>query len=563
MTLMCKFTYQKITYLIPCLFIFIQSGLVHAAGMPLPTYLDSVQLEQKNRLALEEEQRENVANQSQWMLENTPPPADNNALCFPIQQIEFIGASSLLSTKIQSLISPYQQQCLSLTTINRITKSITNAYIQQGYVTSQAFIPEQDLSSQQLRIQIIEGRIELITIENSPPRLVNMVFPALQGEVLNLRDIEQGLEQLNRLSSAKYSIDIQPGKQTGYSRIAIKKAAKRFPINGQIVFDNFGKKFAGKTEVTGSLTVDSPLGLGEQWSLTANTDTDFSTSHYHRYVLGAVNIPYGYWSYRYQIYQNHNLKPFSQGWGKYPYRAKTQNQQVTVSRLVYRDGQQRLILQGGVKHKKLQTQLAQQTLLISSPTLTAVSLSAQYSTALGKGYFTFNPHIELGLSALGASADYIAENSPRSHYRKAVISSSYQYYFPNGMTFLTSLYGQYTPDNLYATEQLTIGGQYSVRGYHLQSLNSNRGGYWRNELQKNIADISIGQIRATAAIDYGYLVADNYQNEANSLMGCAVGLELTGNSAIYSKLLISKPLYYPSHLKPDSGSVFWSLSLSF
>ncbi len=42
--------------------------------------------------------------------------------------------------------------------------------------------------------------------------------------------------------------------------------------------------------------------------------------------------------------------------------------------------------------------------------------------------------------------------------------------------------GQYSPDLLLPTEQLTLGGFYTVRGYKTQSLSGGNGGFVRNEL---------------------------------------------------------------------------------
>ncbi|MTC50436.1 hypothetical protein GKR59_12395 [Providencia alcalifaciens] len=78
-------------------------------------------------------------------------------------------------------------------------------------------------------------------------------------------------------------------------------------------------------------------------------------------------------------------------------------------------------------------------------------------------------------------------------------------FFSNGLTYLTSFFGQYSPDNLYGIERISIGGQYSVRGYHEQALSGNRGGYWRNEINKDIANTAIGQLRFIGALDYGFI----------------------------------------------------------
>ncbi|WP_336844903.1 ShlB/FhaC/HecB family hemolysin secretion/activation protein [Providencia rettgeri] len=533
-----------------------------AANILTPSNRDAIQFEQRQRLESELNQRQLLETQNNLILNKDDITPLKNEKCFSVDHIQLVG-TTVLSTKIQSqLTKPYLAHCLNFSDIQNVAKHITNYYIEQGYITSQALIPEQDLSSRELILQVIEGHIETIEIDNSPERLIHQIFPSQQGKILNLRDIEQGLEQLNRLSSAKYTIDIQPGSQNGYSRIIIHQQGKKWPITGQLNLDNSGMKATGKQLFTGSLTIDSPLGLGEQWSASANTDMDGSPSHHNRYVVANASIPYGYWSFRYQFYRNNTLQPFIASGHPYRYEGQNTNQQFDITRLMYRDGEQRFSLQGSVKHKRAQTQLADQTLTISSPTLTSLNISPQYSTTLGQGYFTFNPAAEWGISAFGASPDTLAKDSPRSHYRKFSLSSSYQYFFPNGLTYLTSFYGQYSPDNLYGIERLSIGGQYSVRGYHEQSLSGNRGGYWRNEINKDIANTAIGQLRFIGALDYGFISSDKYEIEHSTLAGGAVGLSFIGNSLFYSQFLFSKPLHYPSQLKPDNWSTYWSVSFS-
>ncbi|MGC6563903.1 ShlB/FhaC/HecB family hemolysin secretion/activation protein, partial [Escherichia coli] len=80
------------------------------------------------------------------------------------------------------------------------------------------------------------------------------------------------------------------------------------------------------------------------------------------------------------------------------------------------------------------------------------------------------------------SPDYIAENSPRSHYRKLSLNIHYQFLFPYSVSYITSFYGQYTSDNLYSVEKITIDGLNAVRGAKQNKLSANRGLYWRNEI---------------------------------------------------------------------------------
>lgn len=131
-----------------------------------------------------------------------------NSNCFLIDKVDLTGSTPLDYRNISKVISPYLQQCLTLNDMQEVAKSITNNYIEKGYVTSQAIIPEQDLSNNKLVIRIIEGRIKNISINGISSRLIDIIFPSSKGKVLNLRDLEHGLEQLNRLTTAQYALDI-------------------------------------------------------------------------------------------------------------------------------------------------------------------------------------------------------------------------------------------------------------------------------------------------------------------------------------------------------------------
>lgn len=192
----------------------------------LPSSQESIQFEQKQRLESELNQRQLLEKQNILTLDDSGHTPLQDETCFPVDRIQLAG-TTVLSTKIQSqLTESYLARCLTFSDIQNAAKHITNYYIEQGYITSQALIPEQDLSSRELILQVIEGHIETIEIKNSPKHLVHQIFPHQQGKILNLRHIEQGLEQLNRLSSTKYTIDIQPGSQNGYSRVIIHQQGK-------------------------------------------------------------------------------------------------------------------------------------------------------------------------------------------------------------------------------------------------------------------------------------------------------------------------------------------------
>ncbi|WP_337239783.1 ShlB/FhaC/HecB family hemolysin secretion/activation protein [Proteus faecis] len=485
----------------------------------------------------------------------------NKNNCFIINKIKIEDASLLNSKKQNQLTSKYLHQCLAVNDIQSIVNTITNEYIKNGYITSRALISHQDRSNNKLTIKVIEGKIKDIFIDNISSQLVNIIFPSYKEKTLNLRDLEHGLEQLNRLTTSQYTLDIKPSNSVGYSSIFIVQKNKRSPFKNQLTVDNSGTKTTGKILLANTTTIDSLFGLGEQWGFSLSSNTDLSRSHYSRSYSVSVNIPYGYWFYQYQLSHSQSSYPFQSYKAQYSYKNKNIDQQFDISRLVYRDNKQRITLKGTLKNKKAKTKLGQQALRINSPTLTSLSFSPQYSLTIERGYLTIYPMVEMGLSFFGASSDYIAENSPRSHYRKLSINLSYQHLFLNKFVYITSFYGQYTLDNLYSIERVAIDGIKATRGYKETKLNANSGFYWRNEINTPKIKCFLGNVNFIFALDYGVAHSDKYETKKNKIIGSVIGASFD-HSIFSSQILINKPMFYPTSLKPEHWSLFWSISFA-
>ncbi|KAG1288774.1 hypothetical protein G6F64_014079 [Rhizopus arrhizus] len=93
-----------------------------------------------------------------------------------------------------------------------VMKRVQNAIIERGYVTTRILAAPQDLKTGVLTLTVVPGRVNAIRFaagEGRPPALWNTV-PVAHGDVLNLRDIEQALENLQRVPTASVDIQIAP-----------------------------------------------------------------------------------------------------------------------------------------------------------------------------------------------------------------------------------------------------------------------------------------------------------------------------------------------------------------
>ena len=84
--------------------------------------------------------------------------------CFEIKTIELIGADSLSKRAREKITAPFINECFNNLTFSKLVKSVNSHYQNTGYVTTQVTIPAQNIKEGILRLQIIEGKIHDLSV---------------------------------------------------------------------------------------------------------------------------------------------------------------------------------------------------------------------------------------------------------------------------------------------------------------------------------------------------------------------------------------------------------------
>ena len=537
---------------------------VHAAPLT-PADRDAVRQQQEHILLQGQQQRDELERSTPLpRAAVSAPSAVTQGPCFTLHTITLSGATLIQPKARQKLLAPWQGRCLDMAKITELTSSISDWYISRGYITSRAFLTEQDLSQGELRIVVLEGRLRQIRLEGASPRMLKMVFPGLEGNILNLRDIEQGMEQINRLRTTPVQIEIIPDTEAGYSIVDLK-AVPEFPLSVSVSLDNSGQKSTGEDQLSGSLVGNNLLGLADRWTVSGGRSSDFATAYDAQNFQAGISIPYGYGLLDYSwAWSNYRSTIINMG---FPWisTGDTKTHRLNTSWVVFRNGDIKTALMAGVTQRTSHNWLNDAPLVSSSRNLSSLTLGINHTHKILGGVATFNPSFSHGMPWFNAETD---ENKvgdvPRAEFRKWSLNASFQRPVTNDLLWLTSLYGQWSPDRLYGSERLTLGGESSVRGYKEQYLSGDNGGYWRNELNYSLFTMPVlGQISATVALDGGWLQKDKLDSYASgTLWGAAVGLNSAGQ-LFASQISVGTPLRYPDWLGPDHASVNWRLSVAF
>ncbi len=124
---------------------------------------------------------------------------------------------------LQRIADQAQGQCLGAKGINLLMSQMQNRLVDHGYVTTRVLAPQQDLNSGTLALNVVPGKIRGVELTPDSNRYVTLfsAFPARAGTLLDLRDIEQGLENLQRVPTVQANMVLIPGSAPGETDIIL------------------------------------------------------------------------------------------------------------------------------------------------------------------------------------------------------------------------------------------------------------------------------------------------------------------------------------------------------
>jgi hemolysin activation/secretion protein len=463
-----------------------------ALAAPTPGDQDLIR-DRQNRL-LEEQRRRLEELQDLPGKSNQPQapaqPADTR--CFPIQDIELKGADSLSAADRNRLLKPYIGQCLGVTQLNELLKVITDDYIAKGRVTSRAYLPQQDLSSGHLQVLVVEGKLEGIKGAQGSTvtdRELAMAFPGKVGEALNLREVEQLVDQLSRLPSKQAQMELTPGTQIGGSEVLVKNQPQK-PWRASLSRNNDGQKSTGEQQWGAGLEWDSPLGLADQLILRGGHDAISDHQKTSKNSMLYYNVPWGWWNFSYTYSESEYRAPGDLDGYKYKQTGDSQNHQLRAERVVHRDDVSKTSVNVGLTHLRTNNYFNDERLDVSSNRLSEFQVGINHGRRIGSAFVNLDVGMQNGTGAFDAQKDdqeRIRGNlTPTPRYRKYTATVSYLQPFTlwgESLSFSSLATGQRSEDVLYPAQRMSLGGSYSVRGFKDQQLTGDSGGYWRNEVR--------------------------------------------------------------------------------
>ncbi|VBB09343.1 polypeptide-transport-associated shlb-type [Lucifera butyrica] len=463
---------------------------------------------------------------------------------------------------LQPLLNQYAGAKIGKEGINLLAKLLTESLIDRGYITTRVLIPQQNLSSGVLRFRILPGIIQDIRFVDPTIRGIwQSAFPVRPGDILNLRDLEQGLEQMKRVPSQDVDMQLLPGDKPGASMVAITvKQAKPWKVIFSL--DDSGSQATGKLQESATFSYDNFLGINDLFNVSLNCDADRAGSD--RGTSGNsfyYSFPQGYWTYSisHSYYQYHQT--VANSGNSFVSSGQMDDWNIEAERLLHRDQRQKTSLAFAVSTGLNQYFMDDTEIGVERQQITTAKLALRQKQYNGQTVLNWELAAQRGVPWFGAEPDPQASSadSPTTRFTvwtaDATLTAPVHFGNPKAQ-YTAVLHGQYTKNTLFASQCLSIGNRYTVRGFDgEQTLSGETGWYWRNELsfpQANSGEFYLG-------LDCGHVYGPTSAlSPGRFLLGSVLGVRGNWQGAQYD-VFLGFPLRKPAALETASPTLGFQL----
>lgn len=471
-------------------------------------------------------------------------------------------------------------RCLGSQGVTLLIQRVQQALVEQGYITSHVHVPEQDLNSGELVLQINEGRVARIRAESggeSESPLPRLVWAVREGRILNLRDIEQSSDNLQRLPSLKSKIQIEPGEASGTSDLVVSMQATR-PLRVSLSMDDSGSRTTGKLQGNATLSWDNPLGLGDLFYFTKGQDLGDKDNGPRGSSNQIVHysVPWGYWLLGATLSENQYRQTVYGPYESYLYSGTSSQQELSLSRVLHRNATSKTTASIKGFERQSNNYIADLEVLVQRRRTTGWEAGLQHLHYFESGTLTAQMAHRQGNASAGTPESEGGSGQTAGHIR--LTTGFLQWVMPlnadgHAWQYSTQVQWQWAQTSLTPQDRFCLGSRATVRGFDgQQTLCGDRGQLWRQELATGLP-AAVHQVipfssgmQVYAALDAGRATSPG-QESVYRLSGVALGLrgshKVNEAYPLQWDVFVSKPLARPDGFTTAQHTAGFALRAEF
>lgn len=485
-------SYKNLTYFL--LFNFSLTSYVSGTALPSPSIEIRNQQDQLLSGNTPQKKEHDYINESHINMAFNSIPDEYP--CILIGEIKFITQPNISIDKLipTTLNNTLQlNRCIGIKGLGIIVESINNILIGNGYITSSSKVEFYDNEKKQLAVKINFGLIEKYRIQTETKKSIWNIFPVEHGNILNVRNLEQGLDNLQNITNANAEFTIQPGQEQNSSQIHIKYMPADM-LTTSVNMNNFGSKQTGKYQSSILFQLNSPTGLSDSLSLSINKDAGNKNPGNRGHGGWGLQyaIPWHYWQFG-GLFNSRRYEQEIEGYSqKYLYHGKSEISELYANHTLFRSSNTKTNIQLKAYNQRSQNFIDDTEILVQRRSSSGWEWQLQYQQLLPKHVLNGSITYRRGtgaFKALPAPEERFNEGSARMEMYKADFQWETHFLTLNRIfKNRFSINGQWSPEPLTSQDRFCLGGSNSIKAFYGKNAQcGDNGTHLQNEISTSVA----------------------------------------------------------------------------
>lgn len=484
---------------------------------------------------------------------------------FMVSSIRIIGNTKIDTTTLHALVADGEGKEETLNQLQALAGRITDYYHAHGYPLARAIIPAQRIADGVVTFEVLEAAFGKINLDNhsrvNNGLLQDTLSPMQSGAVIEQSTMDNSLLLLSDIPGISAHATLQPGAQVGTSDLNV--ATEPLPmVNGSVGLDNYGNAYTGRVRGSGNLNILNPLHMGDVLSLSAlssGSDMNYGRVGYETLLNGlGTRVGASFSALHYILGGNlanldgNGTAETSSAWLKQPIiRSQNDNLyfQLQYDHMALLDN-----LNSSDIHDKRHLDNWTGTASGDWRDAALVGAANTWSVGVTDGQVNFDD--------TNAQISDAGTTQTQGNFAKL----DFSYTRLQGFTSLDSLYvavsGQLANTNLDISQQLVVGGPYTVRAYDMGVLTGDEGILGTVEWRHDLGGLWNGDWQAVAFVDSEsvtinrslWVGASAAGSNTATLSGAGVGMNWSTQNQWVAKVYVAAPIGADPSQVPNAPS---------
>ncbi|ELY2623273.1 ShlB/FhaC/HecB family hemolysin secretion/activation protein [Cronobacter malonaticus] len=472
--------------------------------------------------------------------------------CYPVNAIQIENKNAVAHwMSFQDVVRSVKGKCVGINGLKMIHKTVQNRLIEHGYITTRVLIPAQDLKSGTLKFQILPGTISEIVFKGDGGKYIHAInnFPERQGDVLDLRGLEQGLENLQRTPGSEANIQLLPGTKPGETRVEVTRTQPKHWRLGAWA-DDSGSKYTGRYQSGLAFYLDNLTSLNDMFYAAYGGGLKNEDGRRSDNVSAFYSVPWGYWQLELYGSKYRYTQTIHDSVSSYLYSGIEKYLSAQLSRVIYRSASQKTTLALKAFRRDSTYLLNDVEIEVQRRKTSNWKLSLEHLTYLPFGQVKASLGYQKAahwFNELEDAEEQVGSADPQARIVTMGVDGAFPFKLGKlSLSYEPHFMSQTSPDRLTQPDKFTIGNRWTVRGFDGETtIYADKGWYLRNDINLNLPQWGM---QPYLGLDYGEVKGSkNDYWSGKQLAGAALGVRGVKGKFGYD-LFAGVPLMKPEEL---------------